>query len=70
MPYCKKNNVPYKTRQAELGIQAWKFYDSKSRHALEQESSESKGEFLQLYSAGTSLSMPSFAATSGRTPAL
>lgn len=45
MTYCKKNNVSYKTRLAELGIPAWKFYDSKSRYALEQESSESKGEF-------------------------
>lgn len=66
MTYCKKNNVSYKTRLAELGIPAWKFYDSKSRYALEQESSESKGEFLQLYSDGTSVPMPSFAATSGR----
>ena len=28
--YCKKNNISYKTRLAELGIQAWMFYDSKS----------------------------------------
>ena len=47
--YCKKNNISYKTRLAELGIPAWKFYDSNSRYALEQESSEAKGEFLQLY---------------------
>ena len=66
MTYCKKNNISYKTRLAELGIPAWKFYDSKSRYALEQESSEAKGEFLQLYSGGTSVPMPSFAATSGR----
>ena len=66
MTYCKKNNVSYKTRLAELGIPAWKFYDSKSRYALEQESSEARGEFLQLYSDGTSVPMPSFAATSGR----
>lgn len=66
MTYCKKNNVSYKTRLAELGIPAWKFYESKSRYAHEQESSGSKGEFLQLYSGGTPVPMPSFAATSGR----
>lgn len=43
--YCKKNDISYKARLAELGIPAWKFYDSKSRYALEQESSEAKGEF-------------------------
>lgn len=64
--YCKKNDISYKVRLAELGIPAWKFYDSKSRYALEQESSESKGEFLQLYDGGSSVPMPSFAATSGR----
>ena len=62
--YCKKNDISYKARLAELGIPAWKFYDSKSRYALEQESSEAKGEFLQLYDGGSSV--PSFAATSGR----
>ena len=66
MTYCKKNDISYKARLAELGIPAWKFYDSKSRYALEQESSESKGEFLQLYDGGSSVPMPSFAATSGR----
>ena len=64
--FCKKNDISYKARLAELGIPAWKFYDSKSRYALEQESSESKGEFLQLYSGGSSAPVPSFAATSGR----
>ena len=61
--YRKKNDISYKTRLAELGIPAWKFYDSTSRYALEQESSESKGEFLQLYSGGSSAPVPSFAAT-------
>ncbi len=64
--YCKKNDISYKTRLAELGIPAWKFYDSKSRYALEQESSEANGEFLQLYAGDSSVPMPSFAATSGR----
>ena len=63
--YCKKNDISYKARLAELGIPAWKFYDSNSRYALEQESSEAKGEFLQLYDGGSSVPMPSFAATSG-----
>lgn len=30
MTYCKKNDITYKTRLAELGIPAWRFYDSKS----------------------------------------
>ena len=64
--FCKKNDISYKARLAELGIPAWKFYDSKSRYALEQESSEAKGEFLQLYAGDSSVPMPSFAATSGR----
>lgn len=64
--FCKKNDISYKARLAELGIPAWKFYDSKSRYALEQESSEAKGEFLKLYDGGSSVPMPSFAATSGR----
>lgn len=53
--FCKKNDISYKARLAELGIPAWKFYDSKSRYALEQESSEAKGEFLQLYDGGSSV---------------
>ena len=53
--FCKKNDTSYKARLAELGIPALKFYDSKSRYALEQESSEAKGEFLQLYDGGSSV---------------
>jgi hypothetical protein len=64
--YCKKNDIFYKTRLAELGIPVWKFYDSKSRYALEQESSEANGEFLLLYAGGSPAPVPSFAATSGR----
>ena len=64
--YCKTNDISYKTRLAELGIPSWKFYDSKSWYALEQESSEAKGEFLQLYAGGSSVPMLSFAATSGK----
>ena len=66
MTYCKENGISYKARLAELGIPAWKFYDSKARYALEQESVESKGEFLQLYAGGSFVPMPSFAATSGK----
>lgn len=66
MTYCKENGISYKARLAELGIPAWKFYDSKARYALEQESAESKGEFLQLYAGGSFVPMPSFAATSGK----
>lgn len=64
--YCKMNEISYKTRLAVLGIPIWKFYDSKSRYALEQESSEARGEFLQFYVDGSSAHVPSFAATSGR----
>ena len=66
LTYSKKNDISYKARLAELGIPAWKFYDSKSQYALVQESSEAKGEFMQLYDGGSSVPMPSFAATSGR----
>lgn len=66
MTYCKENGISYKARLAELGIPAWKFYDSKARYALEQESAESKGEFLQLCAGGSFVPMPSFAATSGK----
>lgn len=58
--YCKKNDIFYKTRLAELGIPVWKFYDSKSRYALEQESSEANGEFLLLYAGGSPAPVPSF----------
>ena len=64
--FCKKNDISYKARLAELGIPAWKFYDSKSRYALEQESSEAKGEFMQLYASGSSSPMPSFATHVGQ----
>ena len=66
MTYCKENGISYKTRLSELGIPAWKFYDSKARYAREQEASEAKEEFLQLSAGDTFIPMPSFAATSGR----
>lgn len=66
MAYCKENGISYKTRLAELGIPAWKFYDNKARHAREQEASKAKGEFLQLSAGDTFIPAPSFAATSGK----
>ena len=53
MTYCKEKGISYKSRLEELGIPAWKFFDSKSRYAKEQsESPASNGEFLQLTSGG------------------
>ena len=67
MTYCKEKGISYKSRLEELGIPAWKFFDSKSRYAKEQaESTASAGEFLQLTSGGAFVPMPSFAATTGR----
>lgn len=67
MTYCKEKGISYKSRLEELGIPAWKFFDSKSRYAKEQsESPSSNGEFLQLTSGGAFVPMPSFAATTGR----
>jgi hypothetical protein len=67
MTYCKEKGISYKSRLEELGIPAWKFFDSKSRYAKEQsESPASNGEFLQLTSGGAFVPMPSFAATTGR----
>ena len=67
MTYCKEKGISYKSRLEELGIPAWKFFDSKSRYAKEQTESPSlNGEFLQLTSGGAFVPMPSFAATTGR----
>ena len=67
MTYCKEKGVSYKSRLEELGIPAWKFFDSKARYAKQQaESPSSNGEFLQLTSSGAFVPMPSFAATTGR----
>lgn len=66
MTYCRDHSVTYKNRLSELGIQGWKFYDSKSRYAREQQSTGSAPEFLQLASSGSFVPAPSFAATTGR----
>ena len=36
MTYCKEKGISYKSRLEELGIPAWKFFDSKSRYAKDQ----------------------------------
>lgn len=55
--YCEENKVSYKQRLAELGINAWNFYDAKRKYAPKQEG-ENAGEFLQLVSGGTFLPDP------------
>ena len=35
--YCEENKVSYKQRLAELGINAWIFYDAKRKYAPKQE---------------------------------
>jgi hypothetical protein len=55
--YCEENKVSYKQRLAELGINAWNFYDAKRKYAPSQEG-ENAGEFLQLVSGGTFLPDP------------
>lgn len=65
--YCKENGVTYKARLAELGIPAWRFYDSKAHYVKEQEvTGPGIGEFLQLTTGGDFVPMPSFSATTGR----
>ena len=55
--YCEENKVSYKQRLAELGINAWNFYDAKRKYAPKQEG-ENAGEFLQLVSGGAFLPDP------------
>lgn len=44
MTYCKEKGISYKSRLEELGIPAWKFFDSKSLYAKQQaESPASSG---------------------------
>lgn len=65
--YCKEHKVTYKSRLAELNIPVWRFYDSKSRYAEEQSSSNtSKGDFIELRQNGTFIPVPSFTGQSGR----
>ena len=55
--YREEIQVSYKQRLAELGINAWNFYDAKRKYAPKQEG-ENAGEFLQLVSGGTFLPDP------------
>lgn len=55
--YCEENKVSYQQRLAELGINAWSFYNAKRKYAPRQEG-ENAGEFLQLVSGGTFLPDP------------
>lgn len=52
--YCEENGVSYKDRLNELGVSPWKFYDSKRKHAKEQD----KGVFLQLQPGGAFVPNP------------
>lgn len=47
MNNCKEHKVTYKSRLEELNIPVWRFYDSKSRYAVEQSWGKSvQGEFF------------------------
>lgn len=52
--YCEEKKISYKQRLAELGINAWSFYDAKRRYAPKQEG-DNAGEFLQLIPGGSFL---------------
>ena len=55
--YCDENNVSQKQRLEELGIPAWKFYDTKRKYATKQ-GNDNSGEFLQLTSGASFLPNP------------
>ena len=55
--YCEEKKISYKQRLAELGINAWTFYDAKRRYAPKQEG-DNAGEFLQLIPGGSFLPNP------------
>lgn len=55
--YCEEKKISYKQRLAELGINAWAFYDAKRRYAPKQEG-DNAGEFLQLIPGGSFLPNP------------
>jgi hypothetical protein len=64
--YCQTNQITYKARLQELGIPAWRFYESKAKYAEEEASEKSQGSFLQLRSGDGFVPMPSFAAKPGQ----
>ena len=55
--YCEEKKTSYKQRLAELGINAWTFYDAKRKYAPKQEG-DNAGEFLQLIPGGSFLPNP------------
>ena len=55
--YCEEKKICYKQRLAELGINAWAFYDAKRRYAAKHEG-DNAGEFLQLIPGGSFLPNP------------
>jgi hypothetical protein len=55
--YCEENNVSYKQRLTELGVNPWSFYDAKRKYAPKQEG-DNAGEFLQLMPGGSFLPNP------------
>lgn len=57
LTYCEENNVSYKHRLSELGVNPWSFYDAKRKYAPKQES-DNAGEFLQLLPGGSLLPDP------------
>lgn len=46
--YCKEHKVTYKSRQAELNIPVWRFYESKSLYQMGQHDEISRGRTLAL----------------------
>lgn len=56
--YCKEHGVSYKSRLKEIGIPAWRFYESKRRYAEAQASERKSGEFLQLVRGNASFPEP------------
>ena len=46
--YCQEHKMSYKQRLNELEIPFWNFYKAKRKYRLEDEASNSSGEFVQL----------------------
>ena len=46
--YCQEHKMSYRKRLDELHIPFWNFYKAKRKYRLEDESSTSRGEFVQL----------------------
>ncbi len=48
--YCAEHKISHKKRLEELGIPFWNFYKAKRKYRMEDESSDSSGQFIQLSS--------------------